>query len=105
MHNPRRILIADDNETNRDILRTRLRQHGYELIEAGDRPKGKTRIVRRTKRNQLSPRNYDQMCLRWRHKCRIDNVMGSGVSGSPVIPLAATRIPNSRCLSSIFIRK
>jgi adenylate cyclase len=36
MHNPRRILIADDNETNRDILRTRLRQHGYELIEAGD---------------------------------------------------------------------
>jgi len=36
MHNPPRILIVDDNETNRDILRTRLGPHGYELMEAGD---------------------------------------------------------------------
>ena len=36
MHNPPRILIVDDNETNRDILRTRLRPQGYELMEAGD---------------------------------------------------------------------
>jgi len=36
MHNPPRILIVDDNETNRDILRTRLGPQGYELIEAGD---------------------------------------------------------------------
>src|SRR5208282_2221794 len=36
MHNPPRILIVDDNETNRDILRTRLGPHGYELIEAAD---------------------------------------------------------------------
>ena len=36
MHNPPRILIVDDNETNRDILRTRLDPQGYELIEAGD---------------------------------------------------------------------
>jgi DNA-binding response OmpR family regulator len=36
MHNPPLILIADDNETNRDILRTRLRSQGYELLEAGD---------------------------------------------------------------------
>jgi CheY-like chemotaxis protein len=36
MHNPPLILIADDNETNRDILRTRLRSHGYELLEAAD---------------------------------------------------------------------
>ena len=36
MHNPPRILIVDDNETNRDILRTRLGQHGYELLEAAD---------------------------------------------------------------------
>jgi adenylate cyclase len=36
MHNPPRILIADDNETNRDILCTRLRQQGYDLMEAGD---------------------------------------------------------------------
>jgi class 3 adenylate cyclase len=36
MHNPPRILIVDDNETNRDILRTRLSPHGYELLEAAD---------------------------------------------------------------------
>ncbi len=36
MHNPPRILIVDDNETNRDILRTRLGPQGYELMEAGD---------------------------------------------------------------------
>ncbi|HXX07004.1 MAG TPA: response regulator [Pseudolabrys sp.] len=34
MHNPPRILIVDDNETNRDILVTRLERHGYELIQA-----------------------------------------------------------------------
>lgn len=36
MHNPPRILIVDDNETNRDILVTRLGLHGYELIQATD---------------------------------------------------------------------
>jgi adenylate cyclase len=36
MHSPPRILIVDDNETNRDILRTRLHPHGYELLEASD---------------------------------------------------------------------
>jgi adenylate cyclase len=36
MHKPPRILIVDDNDTNRDILRTRLTPHGYELIEAAD---------------------------------------------------------------------
>jgi adenylate cyclase len=36
MHNPARILIVDDNETNRDILKTRLEMHGYDLLEAGD---------------------------------------------------------------------
>ena len=36
MHTPPRILIVDDNETNRDILRTRLRPQGYELMEASD---------------------------------------------------------------------
>ncbi len=36
MHSPPRILIVDDNETNRDILVTRLGVHGYELIQAGD---------------------------------------------------------------------
>ncbi|HEY1749335.1 MAG TPA: response regulator [Xanthobacteraceae bacterium] len=36
MHNPPCILIVDDNETNRDILRTRLGPQGYELIEAAD---------------------------------------------------------------------
>jgi adenylate cyclase len=36
MHKPPRILIVDDNETNRDILRTRLGRHGYELMEAAD---------------------------------------------------------------------
>ena len=36
MHEPPRILIVDDNETNRDILRTRLGSQGYELLEAAD---------------------------------------------------------------------
>jgi class 3 adenylate cyclase/CheY-like chemotaxis protein len=36
MHTPPRILIVDDNETNRDILLTRLSKHGYELAQAAD---------------------------------------------------------------------
>jgi CheY-like chemotaxis protein len=36
MHDPPRILIVDDNETNRDILATRLRTHGYDLCQAAD---------------------------------------------------------------------
>jgi class 3 adenylate cyclase len=36
MHSPPRILVVDDNETNRDILVTRLRMHGYDLIQAAD---------------------------------------------------------------------
>ena len=36
MHTPPRILIVDDNETNRDILVTRLGVHGYELLQAAD---------------------------------------------------------------------
>jgi adenylate cyclase len=36
MHNPPRILIVDDNETNRDILVTRLGTHGYDLVQAAD---------------------------------------------------------------------
>ena len=36
MHSPPRILIVDDNETNRDILHTRLSIHGYDLKQACD---------------------------------------------------------------------
>jgi adenylate cyclase len=36
MHNPARILVVDDNETNRDILVTRLTKHGYETLQAAD---------------------------------------------------------------------
>src|SRR5262245_56414676 len=36
MNDPPCILIVDDNETNRDILATRLAAHGYETLEAGD---------------------------------------------------------------------
>ena len=36
MHSPPRILVVDDNETNRDILITRLGVHGYELLQAAD---------------------------------------------------------------------
>src|ERR1700746_191390 len=36
MHNPPHILIVDDNETNRDILVTRLSTLGYQLSQAAD---------------------------------------------------------------------
>jgi adenylate cyclase len=36
MHTPPRILIVDDNETNRDILLTRLGPQGYDLLQACD---------------------------------------------------------------------
>jgi len=36
MHNPPRILIVDDNDTNRDILQSRLELHGYDLKQAAD---------------------------------------------------------------------
>jgi adenylate cyclase len=36
MHEPPRILIVDDNDANRDILQTRLSEHGYELLQAAD---------------------------------------------------------------------
>jgi len=36
VNNPPRILIVDDNETNRDILDARLKTQGYELLQAAD---------------------------------------------------------------------
>src|SRR3954449_1246811 len=36
MHNPPRILIVDDNETNRDILMARLGPPGYDPQQAPD---------------------------------------------------------------------
>src|SRR4029077_417055 len=36
MHSPPRILIVDDNETNRDILMARLGPQGYDLRQAAD---------------------------------------------------------------------
>lgn len=36
MHQPPCILIVDDNETNRDILFTRLSTHGYDIKQAAD---------------------------------------------------------------------
>jgi adenylate cyclase len=43
MHAPPRILIVDDNETNRDILRSRLGPQGYDYWKP---PTGKKRWPR-----------------------------------------------------------
>ena len=40
MNTPARILIVDDSETNRDVIVTRLRAHGYETAEAEDGEQG-----------------------------------------------------------------
>ena len=36
MSPPARILVVDDNETNRDILVTRLEKNGYQTLQAAD---------------------------------------------------------------------
>src|SRR3984893_3445920 len=36
MHRPPLLLVADDNEANRDIFKTRLVAAGYEVVEAAD---------------------------------------------------------------------
>jgi adenylate cyclase len=36
MHNPPRILIVDDSDTNRDLLVSRLGPQGYDLVQAAD---------------------------------------------------------------------
>src|SRR5215208_3059487 len=36
MNNPAKILVVDDNEANRDILDTRLKAHGYNVLQAAD---------------------------------------------------------------------
>ena len=36
MNTPARILVVDDNETNRDILVTRLEKNGYQTLQAAD---------------------------------------------------------------------
>jgi adenylate cyclase len=40
MNNPARILIVDDSEDSRDIIRTRLQSQGYETVEAADGEQG-----------------------------------------------------------------
>ena len=37
MNNPPLILVVDDNETNRDILITRLEKHGYRVAAGSGR--------------------------------------------------------------------
>lgn len=36
MNHPAKILVVDDNDANRDILDTRLKAHGYNVIQAAD---------------------------------------------------------------------
>src|SRR5499427_2820947 len=36
MNDPPHILVVDDNETNRDIIMTRLERHGYKTLQAAD---------------------------------------------------------------------
>jgi hypothetical protein len=57
MHVPPRILIVHDNESNRDILVTRLATHGYDLCQAadGDRYSITSSALRRIDCGKLGP--------------------------------------------------
>src|ERR1700710_2092600 len=45
MNDPPRILIVDDNETNRDIIVARLEAHGYETLQAADGQEALTAVT------------------------------------------------------------
>lgn len=48
MRTPPRILIADDNPENLDILRARLAVHGYEILVAVDGEEALAKATERT---------------------------------------------------------
>ena len=98
MHNPPRILIVDDNETNRDILLTRLGPHGYDLVQAAD---GEEAIeVARKKPARPDPaRRHDAEDRRHRGDKRLkadaEPAVHADHSGAPPRPTPRTSWPDS----------
>ncbi len=57
MNDPALILVVDDNETNRDILVTRLEAHGYNTLQAADGEEALAAVAQSSSRSRPSRRD------------------------------------------------
>jgi Tfp pilus assembly pilus retraction ATPase PilT/CheY-like chemotaxis protein len=88
-----RILIVDDDGTNRSITRALLERHGYEVAEASDGSEGLARLAR-GEPFSLMVLDLDMPMLGGRDVLRV--IRGSmATAGLPVVVLTGTQDPNA----------